>query len=295
MRIRFRNAAFAVIISQLFCILPVSAESVSLSRLNKAVPEYNPGNFYPGYGFGLRKGKLFGRFGEEILVWGDSGNNLQSGLVAAPEFFLHNFSEGQSVPWQMWRARVELSWFYRALNDSGLRILLMPGFFHESNHVSDVVTYRDRFTPGSFDNKSLRSFEAFFISARFEKFIDRYLFRVETRPEIYTPPFDAFAERRIKTAFISEVFMQYHIIAEHALFIEFRNEIMRVDYSDAAAMLNYLPGDFLVRYAIFTGYRFKSSTGNDLVISIGYEAGYGRGMDFFRKDEGFSLLFRLFI
>lgn len=258
------------------------------------IKEYNTGVFQPAYGVGLRKNKLYAEFGKEILIWGNH-EELKHGALLSPSFILHNFSGGQSVPWQMWRARISTSYLFKILEHQQFRAFTNSGVFHESNHVTDTEAYRKNYTASYFDNQSMRSFEAAFLNFRMEHFFRNLSSRLEIRPEFYTNPIDPYSKKRIYSAIITGLYTQYNLTQRHSIFLEFRYEYMKTDYSVAKDIYHTLPDGHLARYALFTGYRFKGYYQNEIILSLGYEYGHGRGMDFFHQEDGFSCILKFLI
>jgi len=102
-------------------------------------------------------------FGLVALEW--PGLAVTAGPAGYVE--LHDFDQHQFMSWQLWRGNVGFNtyWDFKKLNQSlgkGNRILLSLGWFHESQHATDVPNYVERLTNltvFTFENGAMRSFE----------------------------------------------------------------------------------------------------------------------------------------
>lgn len=269
---------------------------VPLRGFHEPPPTSDPDN--PRFEYGNRGGRWEAAAGIQAVLFGLRSAHVEFALAGSGLIQLINFRDVNPVPWESWRAVLGFNtiWSFpgldRRLPDRG-RLVLELGFFHESDHASDVGSYVARFTTlhdeSIFDNSNFSSFEFFKLRASYDQWLWKDRLRVTAafgvRP--FTPPIDQWSRRELRLGVNVEGRLAVRIKGNlHGWFALYYEAVLNDFDAGRNSFRGDLDGDPLHYLRLELGLEWTPTTWMACVPFISYSNSHGRGVDFpVRRSE----------
>lgn len=207
---------------------------------------------------------------------------------------IHNFNEGQILPWQLWRGSLGISTFFEFHNShfstKSKQFIIEFSWIHESQHATDLFLYTHDFisVPGIFNNSSARSFEYFKLKtnclAHFPN--EKWQLVLNLGYKYYPKPFGKNSQRILRNSFLFETSIERSFFKRGFLYSKFYYENI---YNDFIAKNQNYKGDWNkepFRYRIFeNGIGYRDSKDKIINLFFYYSKSNGRGLDFIVFSE----------
>jgi|GEM_PF-4638546 len=226
-----------------------------------------------------------------------------SGFIA-----LHDFDRYQFMSWQLWRGNLGSSVFLdspdldKFLGKNG-RLVVELGWYHESQHVTDVVGYLYRFMDPryvnvySFRNADIRSFEYSVAGLCYDWQTPNKNWRLFVNPRYrYFPSSLLLNERQLIDAYSLEAGVHRKINNSIHFYIQGFYE--RINNNFVSKKFYYLGNwdkEPLVYQNLETGFTFQNREKRQFNIFLNYSKSNGRGLDFINVYEEYGMGFRIIL
>lgn len=219
---------------------------------------------------------------------------------------IHDVTEGQFMSWQCWRGNLGASLYLenQKLNKllfPGSRLVLQAGWYHESQHVTDAISYAYTFlnSTASFDNASLRSFEHYTLQLHFLHSTpgDGWKFYLNAGHKYYPQPLLLTAHRTLEHAWLFEAGIHKkidkHFTAYTHGYFEHTTNNFRNKAREGLFKYNWDAQPFMTRILEFGAELTFRKKRADLYWALSNSN--GRGLDFIKvyKDFGAGVRFSL--
>lgn len=243
--------------------------------------------------------------GEGLVLVGVESDAFRLGSALEGFVELVNFSGGQPVPWQSYRANVGFELFAgsphlaRALLPFGGSIQLGVGWFHESDHAADQTAYVGQYLPPvqvggalvtpRLDNANFSSYEYVKLRAIYRQPVlhDRLTIQSMVGTRLFPSTIDSRSVRALRYAFLAGARLTARPSAGIHPFISGYFERVKNDFVARDLGFSFGLDHEPLRYAIVDlGIDFVSSNGAMASPYLRYSNSYGRGIDFPRDYHG---------
>lgn len=267
----------------------------------------------PALRYALHGGRWKSMAGGSVMLVGVDSDSLRIGLSLAGFLELINFTSGDPVPWQSYRANIgaeinaESPRFSRALLPSGGHLYLSVGWFHESDHAAAISIYEAQYLKphefgalgGYLDNANFSAYEYIKIRAGYRQSLwgDKLRTRLTIGTRIFPEPINPGSIRALRAAFLVDARVSVCIRPSIRPFLSVYHEIVTNDFVADAHGFQFGLDHTPLRYSILNlGVDFVGASGTIMSPYVAYSNSHGRGIDFpkFHGSEiGFGLMWLL--
>lgn len=244
----------------------------------------------------------------KIIAIGTKRNKYLLGNTVSGFMELSNFTTGEPVPWQLWRANMGLGilYAYYPSNISALTTLwIETGYNHGSDHITDLDSYSYEFLNYYsnidmyylFDHANISSFEYINLSIGFKfNFRDKLLYNIITSMRYYTPPINPGSQRNLKTSWHLGMTAEKLINSHVSIYSGFYIETIIHDF-DYQANWYLVPEDEgnLNLLQLEAGVRIQGNQGRSIIPFFQFRSGNGKGLNFPKKYQGVGGGFKILL
>jgi hypothetical protein len=244
--------------------------------------------------------------GNTIGLINYEGKKIKITLSISGFIELHDFDKYQFMSWQLWRGNLgssvffNLPYFDNFLNKKG-RLVIETGWYHESQHVTDLTAYAihfldlNSFNPYSFPNADIRSFEYYVIGFCYDWQTENKQWRLFFNPRYRQFPNTLLRNERILINAYSAEFGIHRKLSHYAnLYAQGFYE--KINNSFEAKKNNYVGNwnkEPFVYQNIEIGLIFQNKEKRQFNLFLNYSRSNGRGLDFINVYIEYGLGFRI--
>jgi len=219
---------------------------------------------------------------------------------------VHDYSKYQFMSWQLWRGNLGSSIFFdsrkldKKLSRNG-RLITELGWYHESQHATDVLGYVYTFmnpvyaNPFSFSNADIRSFEYFVTGLCYDWSGPGKKWRLFLNPRYrYFPSSLLLNERQLTNAFSVEGGIHRRLNKVLTTYIQgFYEKI----HNSFVAKKKYYKGNWdkepFIYQNLELGVTYQNEDKKQLNLFVNYSRSNGRGLDFTALYREYGIGFRI--
>lgn len=243
----------------------------------------------PRFSYGTIGPRSRSTFGSHLGLVGFRTQEHRIILALSPLLELSNIS-GQPISWQSFRANVGLNVLWSPPLAHRRRLVVHTGFFHESDHVADLETYRESFLAdpvAPLDNGNFSSFEYLKVRGDFSQgwLVARGLpltLVVSPGLRVFTPNFNRGDSRGDVLAVQNEIRFDVAWLPQVSTWVAAYGEIGLRNFEQTDLYRAAHSGPPVSR-RLLLGVTARHRGPARFVFQIGYDNSNGRGVDFMRR------------
>jgi len=285
---------------------------VTAHRFIPDEPRADPDQPSLRYGFHGGRWRAMGGGGVALVTL--ESDALRIGLSLDGFIELVNFTQGEPVPWESYRANIGLDvlaespLLARALLPPGGRIHLAVGWFHESDHAANLAAYKAQYLAPislpdgfgsispSFDNANFSAYEYVKIRAVYRQpLLGGWLTaQAAVGARLFPEPINPGSVRAMRAAILVEPRLAARISAGVRPFVSAYFELLDNDFVARDHGFQFGLDRTPLRYTVVNlGVDLVSAGGAVMSPYVTYSNSHGRGIDFprfFGSELGFGFI-----
>jgi hypothetical protein len=253
--------------------------------------------------------------------WGSKWNNLVGSTVGLVNYdnkkvrvslslsgfvSVHDYSKYQFMSWQLWRGNLGSSIFFNSSNFDKLlgkngKVVAELGWYHESQHATDVIGYVYTFLeppfsdPHWFNNADIRSFQYFVAGVCYDWQIPGKNWRLFLNPRYRHFPKSLLRNERILiNAFSTEAGIHYKLNKSFTTYVQgFFEKINNAFVAKEKHYKSNWNKDPFIYQNLEVGLTYQTEEKKQFNLFLNYSNSNGRGLDFIIQYREFGAGFRI--